>query len=208
MKLEDARSILVYGGSFDPPHRAHVELPMLAREKIGADLVAYIPAGRAPHKLDREQTAAEHRLAMLRLALQDTDRAVILMDELDRAASGRPSYTVDTLEALSRRLPAGVSLRLLMGTDQVHIFDQWREHERVAELAPPLVMVRPPETSGALLASLPEEGGRPWRARLIELPRLDISSTDIRRRIAAGQSTEGLLAPAVRGYIDAHGLYG
>jgi len=122
-------TVLLFGGSFDPPHRAHTALPRIVAERIGADVVAYLPAGRAPHKLDREQTDPRHRLAMLRLALQDEPGTIVLTDEIDRAP-GEPSYTVDTLERLHGRVSPGTTLRLLFGGDQLHIFDTWRQPER------------------------------------------------------------------------------
>ena len=207
MKLEDADSILLYGGSFDPPHRAHVELPQRAREKIGADLIAYLPAAQSPHKLSQAPTPAEHRLAMLGLALQGVPHTTILTDELDRAHSGQPSYTAETLEGLRDRLDPSVTLYWLMGADQIRLFDQWRSPERMVELAQLRVMVRPPQTRDALLGALPDDQRETWANRLIDLPRIAVSSTDLRQRIAQGQPTGELLDPAVRRYIDEHRLY-
>lgn len=200
-------TILLFGGSFDPPHRAHTALPRIVAERIGADVVAYLPAGRAPHKLDREQTAPRHRLAMLRLALLDEPGTIILTDELDRAP-GEPSYTVDTLERLHERVGPGTTLRLLFGGDQLHIFDTWREPERVVELAEPVVMVRPPDTAASLLAALPDDAAREqWAPRLVEVPRIELSSTTIRDRVAQNESVSDLIAPDVAAYIDEYGLY-
>jgi nicotinate-nucleotide adenylyltransferase len=208
MRLEDAKHIILFGGSFDPPHVAHVSLPMAAREAVGADLVVYVPAAKAPHKLDKVQTDPIHRLAMLRLALQDIQHAALLTDELDRAADGRPSYTVDTLETIRNRLGADTLLRLLIGADQVRIFDKWREPKRVVELAEPLVMVRPPDMRDSLLASLRDEQARvEWAPRLVDVPEVDISSTDIRERVAQGKPVAGQVSPAVETYIREHGLY-
>jgi nicotinate-nucleotide adenylyltransferase len=208
MKLKDARHIILFGGSFDPPHVAHVALPMAVREAVGAELVAYVPAAKAPHKLDKVQTDPLHRLAMLRLALGGVDHAAVVTDELDRAADGLPSYTVDTLEALRMRLGPGVRMRLLIGADQVRIFDKWREPGRVIELAEPLVMVRPPDTRGSLLGALADDRAREqWAPRLVDVPAMDVSSTDIRGRVARGGSIKGMVCPAVERYIREHGLY-
>ncbi|MEM9415915.1 MAG: nicotinate (nicotinamide) nucleotide adenylyltransferase, partial [Planctomycetota bacterium] len=212
--LTGYNSILIFGGSFDPPHVAHTLLPRWVAHELDIEAVAFIPAGRAPHKLDRDQTDPQHRLAMLRLALADESdavaglpEAVVLTDEIDRTP-GEPSYTVDTLARLHERIGEGVSLRLLFGGDQLRIFDQWREPDRVVALAEPVVMVRPPETSASLLGALPDDAARAtWEPRLIEVPRIDLSSTDIRERIAQGKDTEGLVAPAVAAYIQEHGLY-
>jgi len=208
MQLESAKHVILFGGSFDPPHVAHVQLPGAVREAVGADLIAYVPAAKAPHKLDKVQTDPAHRLAMLRLALQGIDRAAVLTDELDRAADGVPSYTVDTLQALRERMPPETRLRLLIGADQVRIFDTWREPKRVIELAEPWVMVRPPDTRESLLASLSDDETRAqWSPRLVDVPAMDISSTDIRERAARGVSITGMVCPAVEQYIQEHGLY-
>ncbi|MEM1107147.1 MAG: nicotinate (nicotinamide) nucleotide adenylyltransferase [Planctomycetota bacterium] len=197
--LTPYRRLLVFGGSFDPPHLAHVELPLLVAAKIGADVVVYVPAGRAPHKLDKMQTDPAHRLAMLRLALADLPHAVIATDELDRADDGRPSYTVDTLEALAERLHPEAEMRLLIGTDQIDIFNSWYMAERVIELAEPMVMMRPPTTSD----DLPEA----WRNRVVAVPTTPISSTAVRQRVAAGDPLDGWVAPEVAAYIAEQGLY-
>lgn len=206
--LSRCRRLLIFGGSFDPPHVAHVELPRCVAEAIGADVVVYIPAGRAPHKLDQQQTDPRHRLAMLKLAIADEPHAVVLSDEIERAADGRPSYTVDTLETLRRRLDAagsadtssgGAEMRLLIGTDQVAIFESWREWERVMELAEPVVMMRPPHTAEDLPPA--------WRDRVVAVPETPVSSTAVRARVAAGRSLEGWVHPDVAAYIAEHGLY-
>lgn len=206
-ELADYNSILLFGGSFDPPHAAHTTLPRFVADRLGIKAVAYIPAGRAPHKLDKEQTAPHHRLAMLRLAVTDQTDALLLTDEIDRDP-GEPSYTVDTLARLHERLGDSVTLRLLFGGDQMRIFDQWREPERVVALAEPVVMVRPPDTAESLLAVLPDDQARAaWAPRLVEVPRLEISSTAIRERVRHGLPLDGLVAPEVAAYIEEHGLY-
>lgn len=207
--LTGYKKILLFGGSFDPPHRAHVELPQQVAKAIGADLIAYIPAGRAPHKLDRVQTDPQHRLAMLRLALADQAEAVptrVLADEIERGP-GTPSYTVDTLEALHQRIDPGATLRLLIGADQLRIFDSWREPKRIIALAEPVVMVRPPDTRQALIASLSADQREPWTKRLVEVEQIDLSSTAIREQAAAGESTDGAIDDSVANYIEEHDLY-
>ncbi|MEX0887243.1 MAG: nicotinate (nicotinamide) nucleotide adenylyltransferase [Phycisphaeraceae bacterium] len=199
--------LIIFGGSFDPPHVGHVVLPGQVRAALGAGAVAYVPAAPPPHKLERELTPAHHRLAMLRLALADEPGAVILTDELDRAGDGRPSYTVETLERLRQRVGDEAVLRLLLGADQVKGFGKWREPGRIVELAEPVVMLRPPETAASLLATLPADERAAWRARFVEVAAMDVSSSEVRRRVAAGESIEAMVPPAVAGYIREHGLY-
>ena len=207
--LAGYKNILLFGGSFDPPHRAHVALPQQVAQTIGADLIAYIPAGRAPHKLDQVQTDPQHRLAMLRLALKEQTGdipTVVLTDEIDRGPD-EPSYTVDTLEALHQRIDSGAELRLLIGADQLRIFDSWREPDRIIALAEPAVMVRPPDTRVSLLESLAPHQRDAWASRLVDVDAIDLSSTELRDAVAAGQPVDAWTPRGVRDYILKHDLY-
>jgi len=197
--LSAYRRLLIFGGSFDPPHTAHVELPRRVAQAIDADVVVYVPAGRAPHKLDKVQTDPAHRLAMLRLALANEPGTEILTDEIDRVADGRPSYTVDTLEQLNQRIAPDAQMRLLIGTDQVSIFDSWYQAERVIELAEPVVMMRPPTTADDLPPA--------WRPRVVAVPTTDVSSTAVRQRVAEAKPVDDMVHPDVAAYIAQHGLY-
>ncbi|MCE9592418.1 MAG: nicotinate (nicotinamide) nucleotide adenylyltransferase [Planctomycetes bacterium] len=208
MDLTACSRVIVYGGSFDPPHTAHVALPLMAAQALGTQAVLYIPAGKAPHKKEREQTPAHHRLAMLRLAVAHIPNAFVLTDEIDRASAlGKPSFTVDTLEALRQRLGQRVEMRLLIGADMARIFQQWRSPERIVQLAEPVVMLRPPETAESLFASLPVDQRDAWKSRLIIVPQMDVSSSDIRARVSRGEPITGLTPPVVVDYIRRHGLY-
>ncbi|QQE11825.1 nicotinate (nicotinamide) nucleotide adenylyltransferase [Planctomycetota bacterium] len=210
MDLTPYKNIIVFGGSFDPPHRAHITLPQLVREKLNADLVLYIPAGRAPHKLDKKQTDPIHRHAMLNIALKDTTNTAISTIEIDRVESSRPSYTSDTLEQLHNLISPKTKLRLLFGADQLRIFDKWHEPEKIEELAEPVVMVRPPDTKAKLLNDLPEDQREKWAKRLVELPQIDISSTSIRDTIknaAPNQAFHPDIPLSVMDYIHMHHLY-
>lgn len=207
---EPGELLLIFGGSFDPPHQAHITQPARVREAVSADAVVYIPAAQPPHKRHLRQTPAHHRLAMLQRALANAPAARLSTVELDRAADGRPSYTVDTLRQLRQTLPTNTRMRLLIGADQVLIFDQWHQYEQVEQLAEPVVMLRPPMTRRQLLAELPNDAVREkWAGRLVETPPMPISSTQIREAIAAGQVTQvqRWLDPAVLDYIREHRLY-
>lgn len=211
MDMKPYQKILVFGGSFDPPHVAHVQLPAMAMEAIEANAVAYVPAASQPLKQDVLQSPAEHRLAMLRLAVADVPHAVVLTDEIDRAKSGsqtKPSYTVDTLETLRDQFSEKISLRLLIGTDQMQVFDQWQSPDRVIELAEPLVILRAPQTPVSAMDMLPKGYDRhEWVQRLIELPPIELSSTEIRNRVASRESISDMVDPAVERYIHRHHLY-
>ena len=198
MDLGSCQTVIICGGSFDPPHNGHVELPKHVMKAIGADAVAYVPAGVQPFKQDGRQTAPEHRLAMLRLALADEPWAIVLTDEIDRAGDG-PGYTVDTLEGLRQRLGSDVTMRLLIGSDLIRDFGKWKNPDRIIELAEPLVVIREPDTIDTLDSE--------WADRVVEVPRMKLSSTMVRQTMCAGQPIGGMVCSAVEDYLREHGLY-
>lgn len=199
--------ILIYGGTFDPPHRAHVELPALVAERLSAERIIYVPTSSNPLK-DEQPTPARHRLAMLRFALRDCSRCEINEMELGRDG---PAYTVETLEQLRVEYAGNVELRLLLGADAAISFHRWKNPERILDLATPVVMLRPPWDRDAfrakLLASHSAEQVERWLGWTVDVPVIDIDATLLRTRIAAEEDVSDDLAPAVLEYIREHGLY-
>lgn len=210
-------SVLVFGGSFDPPTIAHIELPAMARDRAGLDWLLYIPAAESPGKGSRPAAGGDDRVAMLRAALEGRERCSVSAVELDRARQQPgPSYTVDTLRQLSQLLGERVRLRLLIGADQAAGFHAWREPHRVIELAEPLVMLRAPaESAEGLWARMAphwsEDEAAAWRSRVVELPTIDASSTEARRLLRAqGPDAPGLARLVPEGalrLIRERGLY-
>lgn len=182
----------------------------MAAAAVGAEAVIFVPAGQPPHKTDRVVSSAADRLAMLRLALRDRERAYICEKEIARSG---PSYTVETLEVLRREYP-GVELRLLIGADMAACFYQWREPRRILELAEPVVMMREPFDVEGLLSNLPTISGderEAWRRRVVDVPRIEVSSTRLRdllreRRYEVPEVRASLDA-GVLDYIRQRGLY-
>ncbi len=214
---DHVRTLIVFGGTFDPPTRAHVDLPLAARDAARADWLLYVPAARSPFKTDGPEATDAQRIDMLRLALAAHEqRASVSTYEIDATRSGEPSYTLATLTRFREALPPACAMRLLIGADQAASFHRWREPARVVELAEPLVMLRPPvETADELLASMaphwhPAEL-EAWRARIVEVPLLDVSATHVRDLLddARRHSDElkALLPPGVYDYIIEHALY-
>jgi len=200
---------LVFGGTFDPPHTAHTTLPPLVAARLGCDRIIYIPAAANPLKRDLDVTPAQHRLAMLELAVADVPGARISTIELDRPG---PSYMVDTLELLHLKADDETGFVLLIGSDQAMAFHEWKDWTRIIELATPAVMVRPPLDPASFRRQLaehydPDEVER-WLGYAVAVPQLDVGATTVRERLAAGGDVRGLLQPDVLAYARQHGLYG
>jgi nicotinate-nucleotide adenylyltransferase len=196
--LSDApRRVGMFGGAFDPPHRAHVALAEAALRQLGLQRLYVFPTGHAYHK-DRTLTPAEHRLAMARLAFGALPGALVDDRELRRAG---PTYSIDTLRELQAQHP-GAELYLLMGEDQAAGFGRWRAWEEIARLAVLCVAERGGHGGLDNLQALPGV-----RVQPLELPRMPESATDIRSRLAAGEGIAALVEPAVARYIETHHLY-
>jgi nicotinate-nucleotide adenylyltransferase len=190
------KRIGLFGGSFDPPHRAHVALAASALAQLALAEVRWIPAGR-PWQKTRTVTPAPHREAMVRIAIDGEPRFVLDRIELDRAG---PSYTLDTVRALQAREP-GAEWVLLIGADQyagLHTWEGWRELLGRVTLA---VANRP----GLHPAPHAEVLRHPHR--VVPLAMLDISSTEVRARVARGEPIDDLVPSGVARYIDLHALY-
>jgi nicotinate-nucleotide adenylyltransferase len=189
----------LFGGSFDPPHNAHLALARTARDALQLDELRWVVAGQPWQKegKGRVMTAAAHREAMVRLALGREPRFVLDRREIERAG---PSYTLDTVRELQATQPAAQCF-LIIGADQyagLHTWQGWQELLGRVVLA---VANRP----GALPPVHPEVLRHAHR--MVPLPMLDVSSTEIRQRVAAGLDITELVPPPVARYIDQHALY-
>ncbi len=197
----------LYGGSFDPVHYGHLLLAECARERLRLDEVWLMPAAVPPHKQGRELAPAKHRLAMLDLALGGHEQIKSSRLEIER---GGVSYTVDTLAAIHEQQP-GVELFFLMGADSLNDLPTWREPGRICELATVAVVRRggaPEPDFGVLVPLVSSERLAAIRAAQVQMPLIELSSTDLRQRAAAGQSLRYRTPRAVEKYIETHGLYG
>jgi nicotinate-nucleotide adenylyltransferase len=186
----------VFGGSFDPVHRAHVALAQSALGALHLDQVRWVPAGN-PWQKTRAMTAAEDRVALVQAAIAAEPRFVLDRIEVDRSG---PSYTLDTIRELQAAHP-GVQWVLLIGQDQYSGLHTWRDWQMLLTLVELAVANRP----GDLRQPHPDVQAFPHR--MVPLPMLDISSTDIRTRVAAGLDISHLVPPGVARYIETHGLY-
>ncbi|MCC2676601.1 MAG: putative nicotinate-nucleotide adenylyltransferase ((+) pyrophosphorylase) [Ramlibacter sp.] len=187
----------MFGGAFDPPHRAHLALARAAIDQLRLDRLHVLPTGDAWHKA-RTLTAGVHRLEMARLAFAGLPQVVVDPKELERSG---PTYSIDTLRELQAEHPQA-ELVLLMGEDQAAGFTRWRAWEDIARLA---VLGVAGRGSGAGLAALRALPG--VRVEGLRLPQMPESATDIRARLTAGQDIAELVPPAVASYIESHHLY-
>jgi len=190
----------VLGGTFDPVHIGHLVLAEEAREQLGLTQVLLVPAGQPWRKEGRDVSTAEHRVAMLRLAVEgDTGYEVSLL-EVERDG---PTYTVETLAAL-RDETSGAEMYFILGEDSLADLPNWREPERILELAM-LAVARRTGEAGMTPQSAAE--GLSERVRWLSMPRMDVSASDIRERVRSGRSIRHLVPEAVREYIATSGLY-
>jgi nicotinate-nucleotide adenylyltransferase len=194
----------VFGGTFDPVHFGHLILAEQCREQGRLDEVLFVPAPRPPHKA--QPTARfDQRAEMLALAL--AGNPAFRIDEIEKDREG-PSYTVETLAEFRRRRP-GDDFWLLVGGDTVSDLHLWFEPRRILEMAGLLVMDRPgfPTPNRDELAARVGLPAGALRLEIVEAPRIDIASRDLRRRAAEGRSLRYLLPRAVECYVHDRGLY-
>lgn len=196
------RKVGVLGGTFDPVHIGHLLLAESAREELGLERVVFMPAGRPWRKASREVSPAEHRLAMLRLAVAGNDAFEVSTIEVEREG---PTYTVETLEELRRRDP-GAALFFIVGEDALADLPNWREPQRILELATVAVAGRTAEGPNLRQAEAMMPG-LVARAVWLRMPIIEISATGIRERVRLGLSIRYRVPAAVEAYIREHRLY-
>ncbi|MCW5662299.1 MAG: nicotinate-nucleotide adenylyltransferase [Piscinibacter sp.] len=190
------RRIGLFGGTFDPPHNAHVALAHRALVDLALDELRWIPAGQ-PYQKVRAITPAAQREAMVREAIAGEPRFVLERCELERSG---PSYTIDTVRALQARQP-GAQWFLLVGADQYAGLPSWRDWRDLIARVTLAVAQRP----GAAVPASAELRAVPVAA--VALPPMDVSASVIRDRVAAGAPITDLVPPGVASYIDRHHLY-
>ncbi len=201
------RKMALFGGTFDPIHIGHTIVAADAAKQLGAEKVIFIPAKRSPLKGFLPMGADEHRLAMIALAIAGNENFEASDFELNQPA---PSYTLETVRKFQHDFASDVALYWLLGADGVDDLQHWHAVEELIDVCNLCTMYRagcePPDYS---------RFERIWGRRrveklqrnIIQTPLVDISSTEIRRRLAAGQDVADMLHPAVAQYIRRHGLY-
>ena len=192
----------VFGGTFDPIHMGHLVVAEDARAALELDKVLFIPAGEPWFKSYRQITESHHRLAMVRLAVEDNPDFAVSDIEVRRSG---PSYTVDTLAELHDQY-ADAEFTVILGLDALREIDRWYQPRRVFEMASVVGMARPGTSldPSVLNAAIP---GASSRMRLVDSTLIDISGTDIRQRVTAGRSIRYRVPAAVERYVYENRLY-
>jgi len=192
----------IFGGSFDPVHNAHLALARACQQQASLEAVWFTPTAIQPLKERGPQATNAERVEMLHLAIDDEPSWRVCTLEVDR---GGRSYSVDTLRQIREELPEA-ELFFLMGADAARDAPRWREPNEIFRLARPLVVRRagePEPDLAAIKLFCPAE----HQPEIVEMPAFLVSSSGIRRRIAAGEALEELVPAPVARYVAEHGLY-
>ncbi|MBP6964964.1 MAG: nicotinate-nucleotide adenylyltransferase [Armatimonadetes bacterium] len=200
--MSDGGRIGVMGGTFDPPHMAHIAAAEEARLRFGLDRVIFMPAGQPPHKAGRAVSDAEHRYQMTRLGIAGYTQFEVSRMEIDRPG---PSYTVDTLRALREELGPEAEIYFIAGADEILDIENWHEAEALPELARFVALPRQGFDLGELESKLPAKF-----LASIDMPpmrEMHVSATDVRQRVAEGRPIGHLVPAGVEEYIRRNGLY-
>ena len=201
------RRVGLLGGTFDPIHYGHLVIAEEVRTVLHLAEMVFVPAGHPPHKPGRIVTEAQHRLAMLELAIASNPHFTISLVDLERPG---PSYTVETLQMLRQQWGTQTDIYFVIGGDSLEDLLEWYDPASILQQLTALVAVQRPgyeEAAGyrdMLEARLP---GIKQRLIMVQAPQLDISATDLRQRVAEGRPIKYQTPEGVEQYIIEHGLY-
>lgn len=201
----------LYGGSFDPVHIGHLETARRAERVFALDRVLWVPAARPPHKPDRELANGPFRLAMLYLATAERPTWDVSEEELAREG---PSYTFDTVRVAPRLFGAraeDLDLHLILGSDNLPGLPRWHQVEALLDAVQPIVAWRDGDPD-AHLAALAGHVAPRHLAKLargfLRLPPIEVSSSELRARLARGEDCAGWIPDLALDFIHQHGAYG
>jgi nicotinate-nucleotide adenylyltransferase len=197
----------LYGGTFDPPHLGHLVSAQALAEELGLTRVVFVPSGNPPHKQDHPISSAEHRIAMLRLALEGNPAFQINEWELRQAA---PTYTINSVLHYQAEFPSA-RLFWLIGLDSLRDLPSWYRFDQLIETVEIATAYRGGLEVDRVLAGLRERltPGQfdKLHARLVRTPMIEICAHDIRRRVREGHSIRYLVPGPIEEYIRREGLY-
>lgn len=187
----------LFGGSFNPPHVAHLIVAEVARDQFGFDEVWWIPNATPPHKPHDELAKVDHRLEMTQRAVEDNPAFRVCDIEVERSGV---SYTVETVRVLQEQRP-DTDFALLIGSDSLDHFAEWHKPDEIAERVPLVVYKRP-----GVIDTVPESRFAN-HVRFVSAPVMEVSGTEIRSRCSADRTIRYLVPESVRAYIEEHELY-
>lgn len=200
--VDVARRLGILGGTFDPPHYGHLVIAETARVQLDLDRVLFVPAAQPPHKSGQRISSAHHRAAMVAVAIADNPAFELSRVDLDRPG---PNYTARMLELVREKAP-GAELFFLIGGDSLSEMHSWYDPAGIVAQARLAVMRRRDHEVDLerMERAVPGIGGR---VHWLDAPLLDVSSTDLRRRVRAGLPIRYLVPPAVEDYVREHQLH-
>lgn len=194
----------ILGGTFDPVHLGHLKIADTALQQLGLDRVLFLPAGQPWLKADKDITPAVHRKAMVEVAIANYEKFELSILELEREGA---TYSVDTLELIHRTIEKGTELYFLLGWDSLIQLPQWNKPDRIIKLCRIVAFTRsrmePPDLQ-ELEKKIP---GLTRSTTILDIPPIDISSSDIRDRISRGLTVKDMVPEGVEEYIKVHRLY-
>lgn len=199
--------IAVFGGTFDPPHKGHINLARSVVEGYHADRVLFVPSPNPPHKLHKNVTPFEHRLKMLKLAMNDD----LLFDysDMEQRRLPEPSFSIKTMAELTEQYPDD-ELFWLIGGDSLLNLHSWYKSEELVRNYNLMIYPRPGEevTYDQLSRHWNADDSRKLYESILELPVFDVASTNIRDAVRSGEDVSSVLTSEVTAYIKEHKLYG
>lgn len=200
--MEGVTRIGIMGGTFDPIHNGHLVVAKSAAEQLELDHVLFLPAGNPHFKLDQQVSDAHHRAKMVELAIEDEPLFDLDLREVKRDGV---TYTADTLEELVDQ-KGSAEIFYFLGTDAARTLPQWRRAETVARLCKPVVLQRPGENAQEVHDAF-DASDIEFNALFLDVPQVDVSSTEVRKRVVNGFDIDGMVPAAVAQYIAENHLY-
>ncbi len=204
MGVVTPRRLGIFGGTFDPIHRGHLIAAGECLTRLDLDQIWFVPVGDPPHKRGRIVSPAADRVAMVELAIAGNPRFHLSRCEVDRPGA---SYSVDTVRQIRAEVGPAAELFFIIGQDSLLDLPRWRQPEQLLALCQIVAVNRPGYPRIDLSRLGPVIAAAKDRITFIEIPAFDVAASEVRRRVAAGDSIEGLVPEAVQRYIEAHGLY-
>lgn len=195
------KAIGIMGGTFDPVHYGHLVIAEESRVRFGLDEVVFVPAGQPAHKPEYGDTGKEHRYAMTVIATASNPYFTCSRVEMDREG---PSFAIDTVRFFMKDYP-GAEVYFITGIDAIIEILTWHEHSKLKDLCRFIAATRPGYVQADIENALPGEYVE--RIDILEAPGVDISGTEIRRRVSVGQSIRYLVPDDVMAYIMKHNMY-